>query len=73
MANDEWGLCRDCKWWRIEPTAKIENLTMGECCDEKLQPFLLRISGNGGCNRFMEGRPARAQGASQAPPSVSSD
>ena len=68
MANEEWGLCRDCKWWQIEPKAAIENLTMGLCIDEELQQFRLRISGNGGCNRFMPGKPARAAGSSAAPP-----
>ena len=58
MADSEWGLCKDCKWWQIEPKAAVENLTMGLCIDEKLQPFLLRVSGNSGCNRFMPGKPA---------------
>ena len=68
MANDDWGLCRDCKWWQIEPKAAIENLTMGLCIDEDLQAFRLRVSGNSGCNRFMPGKPARAAGSSEAPP-----
>ena len=62
MATDEWGLCRDCKWWQIEPKAAIENLTMGLCIDEDLQVFVFRVSGNSGCNRFMAGKPARAAG-----------
>jgi hypothetical protein len=68
MPNDDWGLCRDCKWWQIEPKAAVENLTMGLCIDEELQPFQLRVSGNSGCNRFMPGKPARAAGSSEAPP-----
>jgi hypothetical protein len=52
MADSEWGLCKDCKWWQIEPKAAVENLTMGLCIDEKLQRFLVRVSGNSGCNRF---------------------
>jgi hypothetical protein len=70
MAKNEWGLCKDCKWWQIEPKASIENPTMGLCIDENLQPFLLRVSGNSGCNRFMEGAPARAAGSSEAPPTA---
>ncbi|MGE0811752.1 MAG: hypothetical protein AB7O28_26000 [Vicinamibacterales bacterium] len=65
-----WGLCRSCKWWQIEPGAAIGNNTMGLCIDEDLQPFVLRISGNGGCARFMEGAPARAEGSSAAPPTA---
>ncbi|MEZ5292417.1 MAG: hypothetical protein R2745_15150 [Vicinamibacterales bacterium] len=65
-----WGLCRSCKWWQIEPDAAIRNNTMGLCIDEDLQPFVLRISGNGGCTRFMEGTPARAEGSSGAPPTA---
>ena len=34
MADNEWGLCKDCKWWQIEPKAAVENLTMGLCIDE---------------------------------------
>ena len=49
MAEREWGLCKDCKWWQIEPGAAIENLTMGLCIEEKLQPYRLRVSGNSGC------------------------
>jgi hypothetical protein len=33
-----------------------------------LQPFVLRVSGNSGCNRFMPGKPARASHSSEAPP-----
>jgi hypothetical protein len=70
MASHEWGLCRDCKWWQIEPDASAENLTMGLCIDERLQAFRLRVSGNSGCNRFMAGKPARAPGSSAAPPTA---
>src|SRR5437879_10896721 len=43
MPESEWGLCKDCKWWQIEPRAAIEDLTLGLCIDEELQPFLLRV------------------------------
>jgi hypothetical protein len=68
--KQQWGLCKDCKWWQIEPDADPQNLTLGLCIDEKLQPFRLRISGNGGCNRFMEGKPARAKGSAAQPPTA---
>lgn len=44
--NSEWGLCKDCRWWQIEPAARVENPTMGLCIDEELQPYVLRVSGN---------------------------
>lgn len=66
--NGNWGLCKDCKWWQIEPDGSIANNTMGLCIEEKLQPFRLRVSGNSGCNRFMAGKPAKAEGSSAAPP-----
>lgn len=66
----EWGLCRDCKWWQLEPDAAVENLTLGLCIEEKLQPFQLRVSGNSGCSRFKPGSPARAKGSSEAPPTA---
>lgn len=65
---ENWGFCKDCKWWQIEPHGRIANPTMGECIDEELQPFVLRVSGNSGCNRFIEGTPARATGSSAHPP-----
>ncbi len=65
-----WGLCKSCKWWQIEPDAKIANTAMGLCIDEKLQKFRLRVSGISGCNRYMEGEPARAEGSSAAPPTA---
>jgi len=68
--SNEWGLCRDCKWWQIEPGAAVENLTMGLCIDEGLLRYRLRVSGNSGCNRFMAGKPARAKGSSGTPPTA---
>jgi hypothetical protein len=68
MAEETWGLCKDCKWWQIEPDARVADGTLGLCIDEDLQPFQLRVSGDSGCNHFMEGIPARARGSSAAPP-----
>jgi hypothetical protein len=68
VMGQSWGFCRDCKWWQIEPDASLNNLTMGLCIDEDLQRFVLRVSGASGCNRFMDGKPARARGSSAAPP-----
>jgi hypothetical protein len=65
--SNEWGRCRDCKWWQIEPDAVIGDETLGLCIDEDLQPYQLRVSGDSGCNHFMEGKPARAKGSSDAP------
>jgi hypothetical protein len=68
MPGSDWGLCKDCKWWQIGPQAAVEDLTMGLCIEEQLQPFRLRVSGNSGCNRCTPGEPARAEGSGQAPP-----
>jgi hypothetical protein len=67
-SNGSWGLCKDCKWWQVEPKATIENTTMGLCIEEEIQPLRLRVSGNSGCDRFMPGKPAKAAGSSKAPP-----
>lgn len=67
-----WGLCKDCKWFQIEPDASPENLTLGLCIEERLQPFQLRVSGVSGCNHFMEGKPAHAKGSSARPPTAKS-
>ena len=68
MANTEWGKCKDCKWFQIEPAAKAVNNTMGLCIEEDLQSFRLRVSGNSGCNQFLPGAVAHAEGSSCAPP-----
>jgi hypothetical protein len=65
--NEKWGLCKDCKWWQIEPDASVQNNTMGLCIDEDFQEYQLRVSGNSGCYRFMPGQPARANGSSDQP------
>ncbi len=67
---DEWGLCKECKWWQIEPAATLRASTLGLCIEEKLQRFRLRVSGSSGCNRFMTGKPARAKGSASAPPTA---
>jgi len=66
--ESQWGKCKDCKWWQIEPDAQIRDNTIGLCIDEELQPLQLVVSGNSGCNHFMEGEPARAEGSSAEPP-----
>jgi hypothetical protein len=68
MAKNEWGECKDCKWFQVEPDAKVADDTMGLCVEEDLQRFRLRVSGNSGCNHFMPGDVARAEGSSCAPP-----
>ncbi|MEO8481109.1 MAG: hypothetical protein ABI634_02795 [Acidobacteriota bacterium] len=70
QSDSEWGLCKDCKWWQIEPGADIEDHTCGLCIDEDLQPYRLRVSGDSGCNHFMAGEPARAKGSGSAPPTA---
>jgi hypothetical protein len=68
MKDDNWGLCKDCKWFQVEPDAKVSDRTMGLCIEEELQPYRLRVSGNSGCNEFMPGNVAHAAGSSEAPP-----
>ena len=67
---DQWGLCKDCKWWQIEPDDEVADSTLGLCIDEKLQPYRLSVTGNSGCNRFMPGSPARAKGSGAQPPNA---
>jgi hypothetical protein len=71
MAESEWGLCKDCEWWQIEPDADVTDTTMGLCREDDLQPFLLRVSGSSGCNQFSPGEPERVAGSSEAPPTAS--
>ena len=48
MAASDWGLCKDCEWWQIDPGANIADTTMGVCTEAALQPFRLRVSGTSG-------------------------
>jgi len=68
MAASKWGECKSCKWFQIEPGVKPGDQTMGLCIEEALQAFRLRVSGNSGCNRFVAGKVAHAEGSSSAPP-----
>ena len=70
MAASDWGLCKDCGWWQINPGANVADTTMGVCTEEALQPFRLRVSGTSGCNHYTPGEPARAAGSSAAPPTA---
>jgi hypothetical protein len=68
MNADNWGLCKECKWFQVEPGAKAGDRTMGLCIEEELQPYRLRVSGNSGCSQFVSGKVAHAAGSSEAPP-----
>jgi hypothetical protein len=70
MTTSNWGLCKDCEWWQIEPAARVSNNTLGLCTEEDLQPFRLRVSGASGCNHYSAGEPVRAVGSSAAPPTA---
>jgi len=70
MAASDWGLCKDCQWWQIDPGATVADNTMGLCTEEEIQPFQLRVSGHSGCNRYAPGEPAHAAGSSAAPPAA---
>jgi hypothetical protein len=70
MAASDWGMCKDCQWWQIDPGAHIADNTMGLCTEEVLQPFRLRVSGNSGCNHYASGEPTHAAGSSAAPPAA---
>lgn len=68
--EQQWGLCKDCKWWQVEPDATVSDRTVGVCIEESLHEFRLRISGNAGCTMFTPGKPARAKGSSDKPPTT---
>jgi hypothetical protein len=70
MAAADWGMCKDCPWWQIDPGATIADDTMGLCTEEALQPFRLRVSGPSGCHHSTPGEPAQAAGSSAAPPTA---
>jgi hypothetical protein len=68
--DPEWGECKDCKWFEVEPGASVADTTMGLCIEESLQHLHLRVFGNSGCNSFIAGEVAYAKGSSAAPPTA---
>ena len=60
MAASDWGMCKDCQWWQIDPGANIADTTMGVCTEAALQPFRLRVSGTSGCHHYTPGQPTHA-------------
>jgi len=70
QSSHGWGMCKDCKWWQIEPSQQPDERTMGHCLEGRLQPFMLRVSDESGCNRFLPGKPAAAAGAGQSSPAA---
>jgi hypothetical protein len=70
MGASNWGMCKECQWWQIDPEAKMANTTMGLCIEDALQPFRLRVSGNSGCTHYTPGEPTHAAGSSAAPPTA---
>src|SRR5919109_1569124 len=59
-SESNWGMCKDCQWWQIDPGAPIADHTMGVCTEDALQPFRLRVSGTSGCNHYTPGEPTHA-------------
>ena len=68
MPSANWGHCKGCKMWQIEPEAEIAEETMGLCVAEDLQQYRLLVSGASGCNIYVHGEVLRAEGSGEAPP-----
>ena len=71
MANQNWGECKSCQHFAIEPNATPAPNTMGLCIVHDHESQHLRVSGGCGCDLFANGEVAHAQGASAVPPRVS--
>lgn len=48
MASENWGECKGCKYFEVEPDAKAEDYTMGLCTVPESEPYRLRVSGVSG-------------------------
>ena len=68
MANSNWGECKACRHFEVEPGVAPEPNTMGLCIVHEHEVHKLRVSGACGCSQFNEGDAAHAEGASEAPP-----
>ncbi len=66
--NGDWSICMECKWWEVEPNASTDEETIGFFIDEHLQSYRLSITDIIGCNRFVQGAPARGSGSRRQPP-----
>lgn len=71
MAGQNWGECKSCRHFEIEPAATPANNTMGLCIVNDHEPHHLRVSGSCGCDLFANGQAAHAPGASHVPPDAS--
>jgi hypothetical protein len=70
MASENWGECKGCRYFEVEPDASAQDNTMGLCIVHELEPYRLRVSGTSGCTLFEHGEVAHAEGASKSPPLV---
>lgn len=66
----QWGLCKGCKWWQLEPEDRAGNNSLGLCIEEHLQAYRLRVNGASGCNEFQAGRHPHVAGSAAAPPTA---
>ncbi len=60
MSN--WGNCRHCQSWQIEPEQVVQTLTIGRCNDDYLKKHTLTVTADCGCSRFVEGQPQSLTG-----------
>ena len=70
MANTNWGECKGCRHFEVEPGAMASAQTMGLCIVHEHELHQLRVSGACGCTQFTQGEVAHAEGASDVPPHV---
>lgn len=68
MANANWGECKGCRHFEVEPGVAAEANTMGLCIVHEHEIHQLRVSGACGCSQFAQGEAAHAEGASAVPP-----
>ncbi len=67
--SSSWGQCKSCKMYQLEPGDEPSNNSIGVCIAEDLVEYQLRVSGNSGCNVYVEGKVKHKQGSSETPPS----
>ncbi|WP_435020000.1 hypothetical protein TA3x_001591 [Tundrisphaera sp. TA3] len=68
MSNQNWGECKSCRHFEIEPAASAAANTMGLCIVHEHEMQHLRVSGSCGCDLHADGQAAHAKGASRVPP-----
>lgn len=59
MADPQWGFCKDCKWWQVEPGATLANAALPNAGLGKQRVQSLHAGETGARRRIEQSPPDR--------------